>query len=178
MGGINAYDQGSCFYFENATSAFVARTGRADPLPFTLNGWSRPTLGDLDGDGDLDLVVGGSDGSNTYDYAASSSVWKSDSRRWRLTTVSIMLRITHSQVVVPLLQKSEGRPQGGGHRVQRCRSNGRPEGRIKGIDGQDKRTAGVRQGPVHRRLQRRRTRRHGPAPEERQAPGDAQVTTQ
>ena len=31
-----------------------------------------------------------------------------------------MLRITHSQVVVPLLQVSEGRPHGGGHRVQRC----------------------------------------------------------
>jgi hypothetical protein len=26
VGGINAYDQGSCFYYENATSEFVART--------------------------------------------------------------------------------------------------------------------------------------------------------
>ena len=37
---------------------FVARTGRADPLPFALEyGISRPTLGDLDGDGDIDAYV-------------------------------------------------------------------------------------------------------------------------
>ena len=80
--------------------------------------------------------------------------------------------------MVPLLQACEGRPHGGGHRVQRRRSNGRPEGRAQSIDGQDERAASIRQGPVHRRLQRRGTRRHGPAPEERQAPGDAQVEQQ
>ena len=42
--------------------------------------------------------------------------------------------LTRSQVVVPLLQAGEGRPQGGGHRVQRRRNNGRPEGRAQGID--------------------------------------------
>ena len=107
-------------------------------------------------------------------FAASWSVWKSDftAMAWRLTTVSIMLR---SQVVVPLLQAGQGRAQRGGRRVQGRRSNGLPEGRAQGVNGQDERAAGVRQGPVHRRLQRRGTRRHGPAPEERQAPGDAQV---
>ena len=43
--------------------------------------------------------------------------------------------LTRSQVVVPLLQVSEGRAQGGGHRVQRRRSNGRPENGAQGIDG-------------------------------------------
>ena len=104
-------------------------------------------------------------------FAASWSVWKSD------FTAPAQDNLTRSQVVVSLLQAGQGRAQRGGHRVQGRRSNGRPEGRIKGIDGQDERAAGIRQGPVHRRLQRWRTRRHGPAPEERQAPGDASVDT-
>ena len=46
---------GGFYYYENTGSVapeFVARTGRADPLPFQIDdSISRPTLGDLDGDG-------------------------------------------------------------------------------------------------------------------------------
>ena len=54
-GGLPGFFNGGFYYYENTGSVapeFVARTGRADPLPFQIDdSISRPTLGDLDGDG-------------------------------------------------------------------------------------------------------------------------------
>ena len=58
-------------YFENTgtplSAAFIKRTGTANPLPLIAGGLRpAPSLGDLDGDDDLDLVGGDLDGSFHY----------------------------------------------------------------------------------------------------------------
>ena len=64
-------NDGTLRYFENTGSAtapaFTARTGAANPFNgVTVGIFSTPSFADLDGDGDLDAVVGANDGTLGY----------------------------------------------------------------------------------------------------------------
>jgi uncharacterized protein (DUF2141 family) len=64
-------DDGSLIYYQNTGSAsvpaFTALTGAANPLNgIDIGGASHPSFADLDGDGDLDAVIGEGDGSLNY----------------------------------------------------------------------------------------------------------------
>ena len=67
---VGEFSGGSVRYLENmgttTVSQFVERTGADNPFEGNRIGGSSPTLGDLDGDSDLDAIVGGADGRLAY----------------------------------------------------------------------------------------------------------------
>ncbi len=72
-------DYGTLHYFENTGSAiapaFTERTGAANPFNGVDVGFnSTPSFADLDGDGDLDAVVGESDGTLHYFENTGSAI--------------------------------------------------------------------------------------------------------
>jgi VCBS repeat-containing protein len=71
LDAIVGASDGTAFYFENTGSAiapaFTARTGAANPFNgIDVGNRSAPSFADLDGDGDLDAVIGEQDGNLNY----------------------------------------------------------------------------------------------------------------
>lgn len=79
--GIIAYYENSGGYSRDSganllqTPSFTRRSGANNPFDgLTVGGGSRPTLADLDGDGDPDALVGAADGTLRYDKNTGSAL--------------------------------------------------------------------------------------------------------
>ena len=104
IGGSNEYPDGSKYYqdrlyLNNSTKSRVAFTESVDALPQAPEGTSVVAPADWDGDGDIDLFIGGGMKPSNYPLSSKSCLLRNDQGKFTNVTADICPRLIEPGII-------------------------------------------------------------------------------